>query len=385
MPLSDLTRRLTYANVTSTACLFILLGGSAYAATAITGSDVRNESLTSADVRDHSLLARDFKAGQLPSGPKGDPGAAGLKGDSGPAGPAGPVGPAGPAGEAGPAGKVGPPAASREPAGRLVLPGITGDGPQGTIEVRGLAWSNLLSGDAATGGGAGGKVQWGDMIVSKAPDRSSAQLWKLAATGQQLATAKLELVAPGAQAPYATYSLKAVKVAGFSTLGYGDERRDEVALHFDPLIQPNPVFAFDAAAPLPAPSEPQVGRMTVDGIPGEAALVLDAWNISQVNPTLFGPFVVSKPVDGTSAALLSRHASSQHIPKVTIKLLQPGSETIYTTYVLTDVVVSSFAVIGDARPLERLGLTAARVESTTPVAGGEPIRSCWDRKLNASC
>ena len=251
--------------------------------------------------------------------------------------------------------------------------------------MRGLAWSNVLSGDAATGGGATAKVQWGDVVVAKAPDRSSAQLWKLAATGQQLATAKLELLAPGAQSPYATYSLKAVKVASFSTLGSGEERRDEVALHFDPAVQPNPVFAFDAAAPLPAPSEPRVGRMTVDGIPGEAALVLDAWNVSPANPTLFGPFVVSKPVDGTSAALLSRHASGQHIPKVTIKLLQPGSETISTTYVLTDVVVSSLAVVGDARPLERLGLSAARVESTTPVAGGEPIRSCWDRKLNASC
>ena len=89
MPLSNLTRRLTYANVTSTACLFILLGGSAYAATAITGSDVRNGSLTGADVRDHSLRARDFRAGELPRGPKGDPGPAGPKGDPGPAGPQG--------------------------------------------------------------------------------------------------------------------------------------------------------------------------------------------------------------------------------------------------------------------------------------------------------
>jgi type VI protein secretion system component Hcp len=376
MPLSTLTRRLTYANVTSTACLFILLGGSAYAATAITGRDVRNGSLTSADVRDHSLRSRDFKTGELPRGRQGDPGPAGLKGDPGPAGPQG---------EPAPGGKVSPPAASREPVGRLVLPGIAGDGPQGAIEVRSLAWSNLLSGDAATGGGATAKVQWGDMVVAKAPDRSSPQLWKLAATGQQLATAKLELSAPGAQSPYATYSLKAVKVAGFSTLGAGEERREELALRFDPAVQPNPAFAFDPGAPLPAASEPRVGRMTVDGIPGEAALVLDAWNVSQANPTLFGPFVVSKPIDGASPALLARHASGQHIPKVTIKLLQPGSETIYTTYVLTDVVVSSLAVVGDARPLERLGLTAARVESSTPVPGGEPIRSCFDRKLNASC
>jgi type VI protein secretion system component Hcp len=376
MPLSNLTRRLTYANVTSTACLFILLGGSAYAATAITGSDVRNGSLTGADVRDHSLRARDFRAGELPRGPKGDTGPAGAKGDPGPAGPAG---------ESAPAVKVTPPAASREPLGRLVLPGIAGDGPQGAIEVRSMAWSNVLDGDAAWGGGASAQTQWGDVVVSKAPDRSSPQLWKLAATGQQLATAKLELLAPGAQSPYATYSLKAVKVTRFSTLGSGEERRDEVALHFDPAVQSNPAMAFDAAAPLPAPSEPRVGRMTVEGIPGEATLVLDAWNVGQANPTMFGPFVVSKAIDGASPALLARHASGQHIPKVTIKLLQPGSETVYTTYVLTDVVVASLAVVGDARPLERLGLAAARVESTTPVAGGEPIRSCWDRKLNAGC
>jgi len=377
MLLSNLTRRLTYANVMSTACLFILLGGSAYAATAITGSDVRNGSLTGSDVRDHSLRARDFRAGELPRGPEGARGPAGPKGDQGPGGPQGEPGAAG--------GKLDPPAASREPVGRLVLPGIAGDGPQGAIEIRSLAWANVLTGDWASGGGATAKPQWGDMVLAKAPDRSSAQLWKLAATGQQLATAKLELSAPGAQSPYATYSLKAVKATSFSTLGSGEERRDEVALHFDPAVQPNPAFTFDPAAPLPAAGEPRVGRMTVDGIAGEAALVLDAWDVSPANPLLFGPFVVSKAVDGASPALLSRFASGQHIPKVTIKLLQPGSETISTTYVLTDVVVSSLAVVGDARPLERLGLSAARVESTTPVAGEEPIRSCWDRKLNASC
>ena len=48
-------------------------------------------------------------------------------------------------------------------------------------------------------------------------------------------------------------------------------------------------------------------------------------------------------------------------------------------------MISSFALIGDARPLERIGFDAAKIESTTPVPGGEPIRACFDRKLMATC
>jgi hypothetical protein len=88
--------RLTYANVIATLALFAALGGSSYAAIAVTGAqvrdgsltgrDVRNSSLTGRDVRNRSLLAQDFKAGQLPAGPqgpKGDPGSAGPKGEPG--------------------------------------------------------------------------------------------------------------------------------------------------------------------------------------------------------------------------------------------------------------------------------------------------------------
>jgi len=94
--LSRLRSGLTYANVVSTLCLFIVLGGSAYAAAKITGKDVKNSSLTGkdvknasltgVDVKDGSLLAGDFRAGQLPSGPrgeKGDTGAQGLPGGKG--------------------------------------------------------------------------------------------------------------------------------------------------------------------------------------------------------------------------------------------------------------------------------------------------------------
>jgi hypothetical protein len=99
------TIRITYSNVVATVALFAALGGSSYAAVAITGKqvrdgslsgrDVHNASLTSQDVRDASLLGRDFKSGQLPAGPqgpKGDPGPQGPKGDPGPRGEPGPAG-----------------------------------------------------------------------------------------------------------------------------------------------------------------------------------------------------------------------------------------------------------------------------------------------------
>ncbi len=159
-----------------------------------------------------------------------------------------------------------------------------------------------------------------------------------------------------------------------------------MALRFDPAAQPNPAFAFDPAAPRPALGVPRVGTMAVEGIAGESALVRDAWNVDRADPDLFGPFVVHKPVDGASSGLLARFASGQHIPKVTVKLLQPGSETVHTTYVLR----------GRRRVLVRRGRRrpAAGARSvSTPRGSSRRSRSpaasrsasCFDRKLNAEC
>jgi type VI protein secretion system component Hcp len=376
MSIRTLAARLTYANVTSTVCLFIALGGSAYAAATVTGASVRNGTLTGADIKDHSLRSRDFKAGQLPRGPQGKQGPQGERGPAGDRGPAG-----APGGVTSPA----PPPTSRAPVGRLVLPGVTGAGAAGSIDVKAIAWSSVLSPGSGPGTGMTSKPLWGDVMVTKDPDRSSGELWKLAVNGKHLASAKLELLQPGAAAPYATYTFKDVTVRKFSTLGTGTQHRDELSLHFDPAVFPNPVFAFDAAAPVPPLGEPKVGKMTAEGIAGESALVLDAWSVGATDPSIIDPFAVSRPVDGASSAWLARFASGQHIKTITIELLQPGSDEVATTYVLKDVVVSSFAVVGDGRPLERLGLDAARIESTTPVRGGQPVRSCWDRTLNSSC
>jgi hypothetical protein len=85
---NHLARRLTFANVVAMLALFVALGGTGYAALAITGKnvvngsltggDIRNNSVGSTDVRDGTLLAKDFKAGQLPAGAQGAAGAPGT-------------------------------------------------------------------------------------------------------------------------------------------------------------------------------------------------------------------------------------------------------------------------------------------------------------------
>jgi hypothetical protein len=83
-----------YANVASTLALAIALGGTGYAAVALPQNSVGNKQLksnavNSSKVKDSTLLSRDFKAGQLPAGPRGPAGASGPKGDRGAPGAAG--------------------------------------------------------------------------------------------------------------------------------------------------------------------------------------------------------------------------------------------------------------------------------------------------------
>jgi hypothetical protein len=94
-----LAAHLTFANVLAMTALFLVLGGTSYAAVklgkgSVKGKNIAKNAITSPKVKDGSLLMKDFKAGQLP---------AGAKGDAGPAGPTGPTGDTGPMGPANPA------------------------------------------------------------------------------------------------------------------------------------------------------------------------------------------------------------------------------------------------------------------------------------------
>jgi hypothetical protein len=82
---------LSYANVMATVAVFLALGGGAYAAlklprNSVGTTQIKNNAVVSSKVKNGSLLSKDFRAGQLPQGPKGDTGAkgeTGAKGDPG--------------------------------------------------------------------------------------------------------------------------------------------------------------------------------------------------------------------------------------------------------------------------------------------------------------
>jgi hypothetical protein len=95
---SKLRSHLSYANVISTLCVFIVLGGSSYAAITLTKdsvksrhiakgqvkrSDLAENAVTSAKVANGGLLAEDFAPGQLPAGERGPEGQRGPNGRPG--------------------------------------------------------------------------------------------------------------------------------------------------------------------------------------------------------------------------------------------------------------------------------------------------------------
>jgi hypothetical protein len=106
-----LRSKLTYANVISTLCLFLILGGSAYAATqlpknSVGARQIKNGAISGAKIKKGSIEAIKLTAlaqstlqgAKGPKGAKGATGAKGAKGDTGARGPTGLTGATGSSG-----------------------------------------------------------------------------------------------------------------------------------------------------------------------------------------------------------------------------------------------------------------------------------------------
>ena len=100
MFVTSLTRRLTFANVTSVLALFVALGGASYAAirlpaNSVGTSQIKKGSVTVRKFDHHALALLNAKSRRGPQGrpgPRGLPGLRGLPGPRGPKGATGPVG-----------------------------------------------------------------------------------------------------------------------------------------------------------------------------------------------------------------------------------------------------------------------------------------------------
>jgi len=101
-------RRPRASLVIASLALFVALGGSATAATLITGAKVKNGTITGKDIKGSSLTGAKVKNGSLSSSDLSTAAKSGLKGAKGDQGPAGQTGPAGAPGAQGPRGIVSP-------------------------------------------------------------------------------------------------------------------------------------------------------------------------------------------------------------------------------------------------------------------------------------
>jgi Collagen triple helix repeat (20 copies) len=193
-------RHLTSAHALALLALVVAMGGTATAASLITGAQIKNGSITAADIKAHSLTGNAIKNGSITAaalhdgvgqkgeagakgetgatGAKGDAGAAGAKGDTGAAGATGAKGDAGAAGAAGAKGDTGA-AGERGPAGAAGTTGDQGEtgaaGERGPIGPEGPQGEPGPAGADGTGGDPQVLVQRGTIEQTLAPPSNPTQ------------------------------------------------------------------------------------------------------------------------------------------------------------------------------------------------------------------
>jgi type VI protein secretion system component Hcp len=261
-------------------------------------------------------------------------------------GPQGPPGPQGPAG--------GPPALHTEVVGQLTLSGVNGAAP---LAIRGFSWG-ASSTDGGAGGGAGGKTTIDDVTLVRTMDAVSPVLVGNAESGLHHQTAVIDLFTPGAQAPYARYTLTDVVVARIAQSG------DDETISLHPAQVAEQLLAGSTPPVLPAGAE--IGTLTLDGIADVMPISGDGFAVdgpSGLTPATIHPLRVDLAHGANAAKLALDALTGIHLKTATVK-------TSKATYLLTDVAVRSIhedaTGAAGSIPTERITLDAAQVQVTAP-------------------
>ena len=174
------------------------------------------------------------------TGPAGTPGATGAPGNNGAPGSPGPQGVAGPAGPAGASGSAGPGAPNRVAIATLTAKGQhTGDfsGAGGApLNVVGFSWGAVVPHDAASGLPTG-KLQVGQLTITKAIDQASPLFLNALATNENLTSVRLNFLGPNGDTTY-TYLLTNANISArqiSQTGAAGDALLEQVTFSFQKL------------------------------------------------------------------------------------------------------------------------------------------------------
>lgn len=380
--LARIRRQLTYANVVSTICLFVVLGGSSYAAVKISGKDVKPDTLTGVHIKDGSLQRKDFKKNLLPTSPQGKAGATGAAGAPGAPGAPGEAGPQGPAGG------VHSPATPTPIAQRATLT------RSGSEPISFTVLSSRFSGIHPGSVGAGtGKVQFGDLVLVKRPDAASDDLATAAAKSTFFSAAKLELLNSDGS-PGVTLDLDETLVAGFAVSDMGGGREETLTLKVAPgtSTAAPPKLTIAAGTSFPA-GGPPAGTITIAAISGSAPVLSESWGIendgtlgaggSASGETSVDDLTVTKPIALSSAALLNALKAGTLFATATVTMVAPDGSGA-GRYALEEVEVRGYELVVDTVAQETVVLGYDKVERVLPVAGGEQ-KTCWEVSAAESC
>lgn len=382
---SRLRQHLSYANVVSTLCLFILLGGTSYAALKITGKNVVPETLTSRHIKNGSLLAKDFKKGQLPAALAGAPGAAGAPGVNGMAGANGAPGATGPIGATGATGPTALAPTIPEPLTLRLRINRSIGGPLLFDAFDGhLQGTNAGTGSVG-GGGITSKGTFSNLILSRRPEFDSIELFKAITAGTKFPSAVLEIVSADSGAP-ARIELGETQILGLRARGLGEDRRETLELLVaDPASQPNnpPLIKWESGAPAFPLDRVKVGELTIAGVATPIDIYSHEWDASYAtNRVKLEDFVLDKALDSTSPQLLKALKAGTEFASAEIKVLRPGA-TGTIRYLLKDVVVKGYSLTVDSEASEELKLGFRQVVEFLPGPSGD-VKACWSVADNAA-
>ena len=176
--------------------LMLALGGTGYAAGVLPLGSVgtpqlKGNAVVSSKVKDGSLLAKDFKAGQLPGGPQGNPGQTGAPGPAGPKGEPGAKGAAGAQGAPGPAGfssltyvqaDFGPFPAGTQYGGEAACPAGKHAVGGGVVSESGTAGDQQVNSSYPSDGSGAGTTSWWADVDNNSPGPLSFSVYAVCAS-----------------------------------------------------------------------------------------------------------------------------------------------------------------------------------------------------------